>query len=67
VAPPELFAWWSEMIEVPVVAEGGIDPGVAATLAGAVDFVALGDELWSAPEGEAAALAAIVARLAPGA
>ena len=41
------------MIEVPVVAEGGITPEVAAALAGAVDFVALGDELWSAPDGPA--------------
>ena len=63
VAPLELYAWWSEMIEVPVVAEGGITPAVAAALAGAVDFLALGDELWSAPHGPEAALRAIRARL----
>ena len=63
VAPLELYAWWSEMIEVPVVAEGGITPAVAAALAGAVDFIALGDELWSAPEGPEAALRAIRASL----
>ena len=51
------------MIEVPVVAEGGISPEVAAELAGAVDFVALGDELWSAPQGPAAALREIAGRL----
>lgn len=66
VAEAELFGWWSEMIEVPVIAEGGITPEVAATLAGTVDFVAVGEELWSAPEGPAAALAAIVERLAVG-
>lgn len=66
VAEAELFGWWSEMIEVPVIAEGGITPEVAATLAGTVDFVAVGEELWSAPEGPAAALAAIVERLAIG-
>ena len=25
IAEPELFAWWSEMIEIPIVAEGGLD------------------------------------------
>ena len=63
VAPLDLFQWWSEVIEVPVVAEGGISPEVAAELAGAVDFVALGDELWSAPQGPAAALREIAGRL----
>jgi thiamine-phosphate pyrophosphorylase len=63
VAEPDLFAWWSEMIEVPVVAEGGMTPAVAGGLAGTADFVALGDELWSAPEGPEAALTAVVARL----
>ena len=29
-APLELFEWWSEMIEVPVVAEGGLTPDLAA-------------------------------------
>ena len=60
-APLDLFAWWSEMIEVPVVAEGGLTPDLAADLAGAADFIALGDELWSADDA-GAALAAIVAR-----
>jgi thiamine-phosphate pyrophosphorylase len=66
VAPLELFAWWSEMIEVPVVAEGGITPDLAGALAGTADFLALGDELWSAPEGPEAALAEVAARLAAG-
>jgi thiamine-phosphate pyrophosphorylase len=56
-APLELFEWWSEMVEVPVVAEGGLTPELARKLAGAADFLALGPELWSAPEGPAAALA----------
>jgi thiamine-phosphate pyrophosphorylase len=62
-APLELFEWWSEVIEVPVVAEGGITPEVAASLARAVDFVALGDELWSHDDGPETALRLIVARL----
>ena len=63
VAPLELFAWWSEMIELPVVAEGGLTPALAAELAPVADFLALGPEVWSAPEGEATALAEIAARL----
>ena len=51
------------MIEVPVVAEGGLTPELAGTLAAAADFLALGDELWTAPTGATAALAAIAARL----
>jgi thiamine-phosphate pyrophosphorylase len=50
------------MIEVPVVAEGGLTPALARALAGTADFLALGDELWSAPEGPAAALAVFTAR-----
>jgi thiamine-phosphate pyrophosphorylase len=64
VAPLDLFEWWSETIEVPVVAEGGIKPATAAALARAADFIALGDELWSAAEGPDAALRAYVDRLA---
>ncbi len=45
VAPIDLFEWWSAMIEVPVVAEGGITPEVAAALAGTIDFIALGEEI----------------------
>ncbi|CAN5805877.1 thiamine phosphate synthase [soil metagenome] len=62
IAGPDLFAWWSQMIETPVIAEGGLTPELAATLAGSADFIALGDELWSHPDGARAALAAIVAR-----
>lgn len=46
----ELFAWWSEMIEVPVVAEGALTPELVADLAPVVDFVALGNEIWEAPD-----------------
>ena len=57
LADHELFAWWAEMIEVPVVAEGGFAPEIAQTLARQADFIALGDELWRHPEGAGAALA----------
>ncbi len=55
LADPDLFSWWTEMIEVPVVAEGGITLELAATLAPITDFVALGDEIWSAEDPVAAA------------
>lgn len=45
-AEREVFEWWSEMIEVPVVAEGGIDAALAASLAPVADFLAIGDEIW---------------------
>ncbi len=46
VADAELFAWWSEMIEVPVVAEGALDTAHVEALAPVTDFFALGEEIW---------------------
>jgi thiamine-phosphate pyrophosphorylase len=46
VAPFDLFEWWSEMIEVPVVAEGRLDAALIRTLAPHSDFFGLGEELW---------------------
>lgn len=53
----ERVAWWAEVFQTPCVAfAGGI--GEVAKLADAgADFVALGDILWEAPEGAAAAIA----------
>lgn len=48
-APVDLFAWWSEMIEVPVVAEGNLDKDHIATLSEITDFIAIGSEIWAAP------------------
>jgi thiamine-phosphate pyrophosphorylase len=44
---PELLSWWSEMIEVPVVVEGGLTQGLIHTLSDKVDFFAIGPEIWS--------------------
>ena len=44
---PELLSWWSEMIEVPVVVEGGLTQGVIRNLSNKVDFFAIGPEIWS--------------------
>jgi len=46
----ELYAWWSEVIEAPVVAEGALDLSLARTLAPVVDFLALGEEVFAAPD-----------------
>ena len=53
-ALPELFAWWSELIEVPVVAEGAIDRETALALAEVTDFFAVGEEIWSTDDPVAA-------------
>lgn len=45
-APRELFEWWSEMIEVPVVAEGHLDAALVEDLAPVTDFLAVGEEIW---------------------
>lgn len=50
IAEEELFAWWSEMIEVPVVAEGGLTVDLIRALSPVTDFFSLGDELWTADD-----------------
>lgn len=52
----ELFQWWSEMIEVPVVAEGALTLDLVAAVAPLADFIALGPEIWS-DDNPAAAMA----------
>ncbi len=46
VADPELFQWWTEMIELPVVAEGALDIALVETLATSTDFFGIGEEIW---------------------
>jgi thiamine-phosphate pyrophosphorylase len=53
-AERELFAWWSEMIELPVVAEGALDEATVAAIAPVSDFLALGDEIWREQDAGAA-------------
>lgn len=57
-APLELFQWWAEMIEVPVVAEGGVGDDEARALAPHADFIVPDARVW---EGD---LAANLGRLA---
>ncbi|MGQ0609876.1 MAG: thiamine phosphate synthase [Paracoccaceae bacterium] len=62
VAPHELFAWWSEMIEVPCIAEGGLSRDLVETLAPVSDFFAVGEEIWKHDDASAA-LRALMAPL----
>ncbi len=61
-AEHDLFAWWSEMIELPVVAEGGFDPTLIEAFAAVTDFFAIGPEIWRSDD-PAAALKALTASL----
>lgn len=56
-AESDLFGWWSEMIEIPVVAEGALTPDLARELAPMTDFLALGPEIWAADDPAAALIA----------
>lgn len=50
VAEAELFQWWSEMIEVPVVAAGGLSADLVRALSPVTDFFAIGPEIWGAAD-----------------
>lgn len=58
---PDLFAWWSEMIEVPVVAEGGLTEAALDTVAEYADFLSLGQEIWAAEDSAVAAVKRLAA------
>ncbi len=57
----ELFEWWSEMIEVPIVAEGALTAALVEKLGPYTDFFGVGEEIWTAED----ANAALKALLAP--
>ena len=61
-ADHDLFAWWSEMVEVPVVAEGALSVAVIRDLAPVTDFFGIGDEIWSGDD-PAAALELLIAAM----
>lgn len=46
VAELDLFEWWSEIVEVPVIAEGHLTAVLVASFAPHTDFFAIGDEIW---------------------
>ena len=57
----ELFEWWSEVIEVPIIAEGALTAELVAKFGLVTDFFAVGEEIWSAED----PLAALKSLLAP--
>lgn len=60
-APFELFEWWSEVIEVPIIAEGALTPELVERFGPVTDFFAVGEEIWGAED----PLMALKALLAP--
>ena len=59
----ERLTWWVELFEIPCVAYAGGTDEVAVLSRTGVDFIALGDWIWSAPEGAARAIGAAAASL----
>ena len=58
----ELFDWWSEIIEVPIIAEGSLTVELIAKFGPVTDFFAIGAEIWGA-EAPDAALKGLIAPL----
>lgn len=53
-APLGLFQWWSEVIELPVVAEGALTRDLINQISEACDFIAIGPEIWGETDPQAA-------------
>jgi thiamine-phosphate pyrophosphorylase len=64
-AEPEILRWWSEIMEVPAVAIGGITTANCPPLvASGVDFLAVIAAVWEHPGGPAAGVKALNAAIA---
>jgi thiamine-phosphate pyrophosphorylase len=64
-AGTDLLEWWSEMMEIPCVAIGGITAANCAPLVRAgADFLAVVGAVWNHPEGPAAGVRAMNAAIA---
>lgn len=59
LADKELFQMWTEMVELPVVAEGGLTLEKVKELSPVTDLFAIGDEIWSSDD-PAAELAKLI-------
>lgn len=46
----ELFEWWSEVIEVPIIAEGALTTELVERFGPVTDFFAVGEEIWGAED-----------------
>jgi thiamine-phosphate pyrophosphorylase len=60
--PRDLFDWWSEVIEVPVIAEGALTLDLIRDMAQVTDFFGIGPEIWGTDD-PAATLAAMDAAM----
>jgi thiamine-phosphate pyrophosphorylase len=64
-ADPELLRWWSELMQLPCVAIGGITAANCAPLVQAgADFLAVIGAVWNFPDGPAAGVRAMNAAIA---
>jgi thiamine-phosphate pyrophosphorylase len=62
---PEILRWWSDVMEVPCVAIGGITPENCGTLVAAgVDFLAVISAVWGHAQGPAAGVQAFARAIA---
>lgn len=60
MADPDILAWWSDIMELPCVAIGGINADNCAPLVTAgADFLAVVGAVWAHPEGAAAGVRAL--------
>ncbi len=63
VAEVELFRWWSQMIEVPLVAEGNATMDGIAGVKEYIDFLTVGEEIWNDEAGAVAAVKRLMGAL----
>jgi thiamine-phosphate pyrophosphorylase len=63
-AVEERIKWWADLVEVPCIGYAGNLHEVRVLAQAGADFVALGDWLWTDPEGARAAVAAAMQVLA---
>ncbi len=64
-ADPDILRWWTELMELPAVAIGGISAANCAPLVQAgADFLAVVGAVWQHPEGAAAGVRAMNAAIA---
>ena len=42
----DVFEWWSDVVEVPCVADGALDVDLIRSLAPYTDFFGIGEEIW---------------------
>src|SRR5471032_491787 len=66
-ADPEILQWWSDVMQVPCVAIGGITvENCRPLVAAGADFIAVSAGVWAHPAGPAWAVAAFNAEIAKG-